>query len=62
MPVSRYHPLLVTLHWLLAILIIAMLAVRLVRLRTSRPADAMTGNPFLGGLASPWRVCWDGRT
>src|SRR6267154_1620762 len=81
--VSRYHPLLVTLHWLLAVLIIAMLCIGLlvlapmpstdphkiglllvhmsvgmailalmlarfiVRMRTSRPADATTGYPRL---------------
>jgi cytochrome b561 len=85
--VSRYHPLLVTLHWLLAVLIIAMLCIGLlvlapmpstdphkiglllvhmsvgmailalmlarfiVRMRTSRPADATTGYPRLDRLA-----------
>jgi cytochrome b561 len=85
--VSRYHPLLVSLHWLLAVLIIAMLCIGLVvlapmpntdprkigillvhmsvgmailalmvarlvvRMRTSRPADATTGNPLLDRLA-----------
>jgi hypothetical protein len=52
--VSRYHLLLVTLHWLLAVLIIAI----------SRPADATTGYPRLDRLAPidlAWdcRVCWD---
>jgi cytochrome b561 len=86
-PVSRYHPLLVTLHWLLAVLIIAMLCIGslvlapmpntdphkigillvhmsigmailalmvarfIVRMRTSRPADASTGYPRLDRLA-----------
>lgn len=85
--VSRYHPLLVTLHWLLAVLIIAMLCIGflvlapmpstdpqkigillvhmsigmailapmvarfIVRIRTSRPADATTGHPRLDRLA-----------
>jgi cytochrome b561 len=85
--VSRYHPLLVTLHWLLAVLIIAMLCIGflvlapmpntdphkigillvhmsigmailtlmvarlIVRMRTSRPADATTGYPRLDRLA-----------
>jgi cytochrome b561 len=85
--VSRYHPLLVTLHWLLAVLIVAALIVGffwlaatpnsipqkvvvlrwhmaggmlilalmvirfLVRLWTSRPADATTGYPLLDRLA-----------
>jgi cytochrome b561 len=33
-PVSRYHPLLVALHWLLAVLIIAMLCVGFFKLAT----------------------------
>ena len=85
--VSGYHPLLVTLHWLLAVLIIAMLCIGflvlapmpstdpqkigillvhmsigmailalmvarfIVRIRTSRPADATTGHPRLDRLA-----------
>ena len=85
--VSRYHPLLATLHWLLAVLIIAMLCIGflvlapmpsadpqwigillvhmsigmailalmvarfIVRIRTSRPADATTGYPRLDRLA-----------
>jgi hypothetical protein len=98
--VSRYHPLLATLHWLLAVLIIAMLCIGflvlapmpsidpqkigillvhmsigmailalmvarfIVRIRTSRPADATTGYPRLDRLAPidlAWdcRVCWD---
>src|SRR5262249_46147649 len=84
---SRYHPLLVTLHWVLAVLIIAELALRffglaatptsdpgkidilrvhmtggvlilalmvlrfIVRMRTSRPADATTGYPLLDRIA-----------
>ncbi len=86
--VSRYHPLLVMLHWLLAVLIVAMLfagffllapmpntdaqkigillvhmsigmlilalmAVRLiVRMRTSRPLRATTGNVLLERIAT----------
>lgn len=85
--VSRYHPLLVTLHWVLAILIIAdlifgffgvaatsnsdpqkigvlrlhmaggmlilaLMVIRfIVRMRTSRPADATTGYPLLDRIA-----------
>src|SRR5712691_6769314 len=85
--VSRYHPLLVTLHWLLAVLIIAKLALGffglaatpnadprkmgllqvhmaggvsilglmvvrfIVRMLTSRPADATTGYPLLDRIA-----------
>ena len=85
--VSRYHPLLVTLHWLLAVLIVAALLVGffwlaatpnadaqkiavlrwhmaagmlilalmvlrfIVRLCTSRPADASAGHPLLDRLA-----------
>jgi cytochrome b561 len=85
--VSRYHPLLVTLHWVLAVLIIAALIVGffalaampnsdpqkigvlrlhmaggmlilalmvirfIVRMRTSRPADATTGYPLLDRIA-----------
>ena len=85
--ISRYHPLLVTLHWLLAILIIAALALGffglaatpnadprkidilrvhmaggmvilalmvvrfVVRMRTSRPAEATTGHPLLDRIA-----------
>ena len=85
--VFRYHPLLATLHWLLAVLIIAMLCIGflvlapmsnvdpqkigillvhmsvgmailalmvarfIVRIRTSRPADATTGYPRLDRLA-----------
>jgi cytochrome b561 len=85
--VSRYHPLLVTLHWLLAFLIIAALTIGffvlatmpnsdpqkigvllvhmaggmlifalmvmrfIVRVRTSRPADAATGYPFFDRIA-----------
>ena len=85
--VSRYHPLLVTLHWLLAVLIIAALIVGffmlaatpnsdpqkiavlrlhmaggmlilalmvvrfIVRMLTSRPADATTGYPLLDRIA-----------
>jgi cytochrome b561 len=88
LPVSRYHPLLVMLHWLIAVLIVALLsigfflavavpntdphkisillihmaagmfvfalmAVRfIVRLSTARPADAATGHPVLGRIAS----------
>lgn len=85
--VSRYHPLLVTLHWVLAFLIIAALTLGffglaatpnsdpqkigvlrvhmaggmlilvlmgirfIVRMRTSRPADATTGYPLLDRIA-----------
>ena len=85
--VSRYHPLLVTLHWVLAVLIIAELTLGffglaatsnsdprkidiprvhmtggvlilalmvlrfIVRMRTSRPADATTGYPLLDRIA-----------
>jgi cytochrome b561 len=85
--VSRYHPLLVTLHWVLAVLIIAaltagffglaatpnsdprkidvlrvhmaggmlilaLMGIRfIVRMRTSRPADATTGYPVLDRIA-----------
>ena len=85
--VSRYHPLLVTLHWALAVLIIAALVVGffvlaatpnadpqkisvlrvhmaggmlilalmvirfIVRVSTSRPADATTGYPLLDRIA-----------
>ncbi len=85
--VSRYHPLLVALHWLLAVLIIAQLALGffglaatpnadprkigllqvhmaggvsilglmvvrfIVRMLTSRPADATTGYPLLDRIA-----------
>ena len=85
--VSRYHPLLVTLHWMLAFLIIAALTIGffglaatpnsdpqkidvlrvhmaggmlilalmvirfIVRMRTSRPADATTGYPLLDRIA-----------
>ncbi|MDB5610141.1 MAG: cytochrome b [Bradyrhizobium sp.] len=85
--VSRYHPLLVALHWLLAILIVAMLGIGffvlaamhntdpqkigillihmsvgmvilalmvvrfIVRVRTSRPAEATTGNRVLDRIA-----------
>jgi cytochrome b561 len=85
--VSRYHPLLVTLHWLLAVLIVAALLVGffalaatpnsdpakiavlrvhmaggmlilalmlirfIVRMMTSRPADATTGYPLLDRIA-----------
>src|SRR5438046_2240963 len=85
--VSRYHPLLVALHWVLAVLIIAQLTLGffalaatpnsnpqkigllrlhmaggalilalmlirfIVRMRTSRPADATTGYPLLDRLA-----------
>ena len=85
--VSRYHPLLVTLHWVLAVLIIAQLTLGffglaatphsdpqkigilrvhmaggmlilglmvirfIVRMRTSRPADATTGHPVLDRIA-----------
>jgi cytochrome b561 len=85
--VSRYHPLLVTLHWVLALLIIAALIVGflglaampnsdpqkvtvlrlhmaggmlilalmvirfIVRMLTSRPADATTGYPLLDRIA-----------
>ncbi len=85
--ISRYHPLLVTLHWVLAVLIIAELTLGffglaatpnsdprkigvlqahmaggvlilalmvmrfIVRVRTSRPADATTGYPLLDRIA-----------
>jgi cytochrome b561 len=85
--IFRYHPLLVTLHWVLAVLIIAELTVGffglaatpnsdprkigilrvhmaggvlilalmvlrfIVRMRTSRPADATTGYPLLDRIA-----------
>jgi cytochrome b561 len=85
--VLRYHPLLVTLHWVLAVLIIAeltlgffglaatpnsdprkiailrvhmaggvlilaLMVIRfIVRMRTSRPADATTGYPLLDRIA-----------
>jgi cytochrome b561 len=85
--VSRYHPLLVTLHWVLAVVIIAQLTLGffglaatpnsdpqkigilrvhmaggvlilalmvirfIVRMRTSRPADATTGYPLLDRIA-----------
>jgi cytochrome b561 len=85
--VSRYHPLMVTLHWVLAVLIIGALALGffvlaampnsdpqkirilmahmaggmlilalmvirfIVRMLTSRPADATTGYPFLDRIA-----------
>jgi cytochrome b561 len=85
--ISRYHPLLVTLHWVLAVLIIAELMLGffglaatpssdprkigilrvhmtggglilalmvfrfIVRMRTSRPADATTGYPPLDRIA-----------
>jgi cytochrome b561 len=85
--VSRYHPLLVTLHWVLAILIVAALAIGffglaptpnsdpqkigvlrvhmaggmlilvlmgirfILRMCTSRPADATTGYPLLDRIA-----------
>jgi cytochrome b561 len=85
--VSRYHPLLVTLHWVLAFLIIAALTLGffglaatpnsdpqkigvlrvhmaggmlilvltgirfIIRMRTSRPADATTGYPLLDRIA-----------
>lgn len=87
MQVSRYHPLLVTMHWVLALLIIAALTVGffwlasmpnsdprkigvlrvhmaggmlilglmiirfIVRVRTTRPADATTGYPVLDRIA-----------
>jgi len=38
-PVSRYHPLLVTLHWLLAVLIVAALAVGFFGLAAMSNAD-----------------------
>jgi cytochrome b561 len=37
--VSRYHPLLVTLHWVLAVLIIAALAVGFFRLAATPNSD-----------------------
>src|SRR5271155_2176770 len=60
--VNRYHPALVTLHWLLALLIIGaliigffvlapMVARFIVRMLTSRPARATTGNPLLDRIA-----------
>src|SRR2546427_2198676 len=85
--VSRYHPLLVTLHWVLAVLIVAALTIGffglaatpnsdpqkigilrvhmaggmlilalmvirfIVRIWTSRPADATTGYPHLDRIA-----------
>src|SRR5262249_10685640 len=85
--ISRYHPLLVALHWVLAVLIIAELTLGffglaatpnsdprkigilrlhmvggvlilalmvlrfIVRMRTSRPADATTGYPLLDRIA-----------
>jgi len=39
MPVSRYHPLLVVLHWLLAVLILAMLGVGFFKLATMPNTD-----------------------
>lgn len=49
---NRYHPALVVLHWLLAALMGALMAVRLVvRLGTRRPAPAATGSPLLDRLA-----------
>jgi cytochrome b561 len=38
--VSRYHPLLVTLHWLLAVLIVAMMCVGFFMLATTPNTDS----------------------
>jgi cytochrome b561 len=50
-PVTRYHPLLVTLHWLLAVLIIAALIVGFFVLATTPNSDTRKINVLLVHMA-----------